>query len=67
MSQLHGGIMAFPEYVYVNNPSLNKPDREQCIREIAYFKWLNAPYPKDTDLTFWLQAETEYNAHLHTN
>jgi hypothetical protein len=38
------------------------PYRENRIRELAYYKWLDAGCPDDQDMDFWLQAEMEYSA-----
>lgn len=32
----------------------------EAIKDAAYFKWVNAGYPDDMDLVFWLEAEKEY-------
>jgi hypothetical protein len=37
-------------------------DREQRIREIAYFKWESEMWPEGRALDNWLAAEREVNA-----
>lgn len=38
------------------------PQRENRIRELAYYKWVDAGHPDNSDLDFWLQAESEFEA-----
>lgn len=36
--------------------------RDQRIRELAYYKWIDAGCPSNKDLDFWLSAEADYLA-----
>lgn len=47
---------------------LSEEDREaarRAVRETAYFKWQAASNPEDGALTFWLQAEVEWNEYCY--
>jgi hypothetical protein len=38
------------------------PDREQIVRLLAYYKWMDAGRPASDGVEFWLEAEREYLA-----
>ncbi len=44
--------------LYVNQNT----NRKNRIRELAYYKWLEAGKPNGDGLNFWTQAEAEYEA-----
>lgn len=36
--------------------------RDERIRELAYYKWLDDGCPEGNDIHYWLEAESEYRA-----
>lgn len=53
--------------MFVDGRDINMEERyqrykENRIRELAYFKWLDSGCEENKDLEFWLQAEGEYTA-----
>ncbi len=37
----------------------------ECVRRLAYEKWLDAGEPSDTGVDFWVEAEREWIEHYY--